>query len=43
MGEGCGGGGRGEKRVGRVVYRVNTGPISKIFSGISSATIGMKL
>lgn len=24
-------------------YRVNTGPISKIFSGISSATIGMKL
>lgn len=41
MGEECWGG--GGKRVGRVVYRVNTGPISKIFSGISSATIGMKL
>lgn len=35
--------GGGGKRVSRVIYRVNTGPISKIFSGISSATIGMKL
>lgn len=26
-----------------VIYRVSTGPISKIFSGISSATTGMKL
>lgn len=31
------------ERVSGVIYRVSTGPISKIFSGISSATIGMKL